>query len=120
MGTYLSKDEILSSELVTADVEAFGGTVLVSELPADVVQGWFQSGVLTMDESGTGADVDIGKIDMVRVASRVILDPDSHEPMLSRAEAKKLADKSFSGIQAVVMKAMEITNWGAAEEEEKN
>jgi len=118
MSTYLKKDEILSSELVTSDVEAFGGTVLVSELPADVVQRWFNSGVIIAREGSSGAELDFSKIDMIGVATAVIVDPETLEPMFTRKEVKELAKKSWAGVQVCAQEAIAITNWGEVEEEE--
>jgi len=113
MSTYLDKEALLSSELITTDVEAFGGVVLVSELPGDVVQKWFESGAIAMD--GEEASLKLEAIDMIGTAARVILDAETREPLLTKSEARRLAGKSYAGIQRCVMEAIDITDFGEGE-----
>ena len=120
MGNYLSRDALLTSGVKTVDVDAFGGTVMVCELPASLVQEWLASGAM----SGAGV-ADMSKLDFVEITRRCIVDPnDPNKSLLSLDDARALARKSFGDIQKCALRAIEISDLGGsedeAEEEEKN
>lgn len=117
MGNYLSRDAVLNAGVKTADVDAFGGTVLVSELDAALVQSFFEDGMIIYTD-GVG-HIDMAKLNFVEIAQHVIVDPeDPGKPLLKKADVERLARKSFSDIQAVALKAIEITDWGGKDEDE--
>jgi hypothetical protein len=101
--SYLTKEQALGG-IVKGDVEAFGGTVQVSELPADIVSEWLESGFIN---ASTG-HIDIAKINILEVAARVLL-----QPKMTVAEIKQA---SGGGALKCVMKAIEITDWGQGDD----
>jgi len=120
MGNYLSRDALLTAGVKTVDVDAFGGTVMVCELPASLVQEWLASGAM-----GGDGQADMSKLDFVEIARRCIVDPDdASKPLLGLSDVEALARRSFGDIQKVALRAIEISDLGGAEdeveEEEKN
>ena len=114
--TYLSREQILGSEIRTRDVEAFGGTVLVKEMDALTMQKLMASGAFQTDVDGASA-LDFGKIDLVDLATRFIVDPDTLEPFLTKADVKVLGAKSWQDVMNVVTAAMEASGLGVKEDE---
>lgn len=123
MGKYLSREEVLNASVVTEETEAFGGLVLVREMPASRIQGFLQNGVLTIDEDPkTGEEVfniHYDKVDFADMAHDVIVDEEGNK-ILKKADVQKLAEKSFGDIERVVTKSFEITDIGDAKEEGDN
>ena len=122
MGNYLSREEILGSTIQTRDVEAFGGIVCVREVDALTMQDMLEKGALVERPDGSSS-VDLGKIDMIGMARKCIVDPDDPEkPILNRGDVEKLAKKGYVGILNVVVAAMEASGLDVEEDEnaEKN
>ena len=115
MGNYLSRDALLTAGVKTVDVDAFGGTVMVCELPASLVQEWLASGAMSSD-----GEADLSKLDFVGIAQRVIVGPDDpSKPLLGLDDIERLARRSFGDIQRVVLKAIGISDMGGTKEEEE-
>lgn len=109
---YLSREAILAGFKVR-DVEAFGGTVLVREIPADLVQELMDRGFVDADTRS----VDLGKLDFVELAARCIVDPQTHEALFTRDDLEALGKAGFGSIQRVATVAMELTGWSEAAEQ---
>jgi len=121
MGNFQSREELLGASVITTEVDAFGGKVMVSELPASLVQKWFASGMLNLD--GDEAQVDISKLDFVEIALKTLVDPnDPTKSLLLPQDMLVLSRKAFADVKNVAMAAIEISDLGAVEEgeEEKN
>jgi len=117
--TYLSHEQILESEVKTCDVEAFGGVVLVKEMDALTMQKLMASGAFDMDTSA----LDLGKIDLIDLTARSIVDPKTLEPILTKADVKVLAQKSWQDVMNICTAAMEASGLDVEETEaeaEKN
>jgi len=118
MGNYLSREAILSKGVKTADVDAFGGTVMVCEMDAALVMQLLKEGVFAADANGNAVP-DLSKIDFVAIAQHVIVDPEHpNQPLLMKKDLEALGRSSFSDIQAAVTKAIEITDFGTEAEGE--
>lgn len=116
MGNLLSREEILASETKTGTVEAFGGQVLVREMPASLVQNMFESGVIAeqgVDEQGEAiVGMRYEKLDFISIAAACICD-ENGDAILDKNDVRKLAEKGFHNIQAVVEKAINLTDFSA-------
>lgn len=118
MGNFQSREELLGASVKTTEVDAFGSTVMVSELPAALVQKWFAGGMLNLD--GDEPQVDLSKLDFVEIALKTLVDPnDSTKLLLLPQDQLKLSRKAFGDIQKVAMAAIEISDLGGTKEEEE-
>ena len=112
MGDYLSREEIVGFE--TGDVETPKGRVLVRELPADLMFKMAQSGAVETYEDETGktrSKVHLDKLDLIEVALRCIVDPQTNAPMFGPNERGAVQGAGFSVISVVATKALELTGW---------
>lgn len=105
MGNYLSREQILDSGVQTQDVDAFGGTVCVRELDALTMQKLIKAGALDV-ESGA---LDFSKVDLVEVAQRHVVDPETLEPILKKGDVQKLVQKGWASIMTIVSATMETS-----------
>lgn len=103
---YLTREAILSG-FKTRDVEAFGGTVLVREVPADLIQQLMDKGFVNPDTR----EIDLSKISFVELAARCIVDPETSAPMFTRDDLEALGQAGFGSIQRVATVAMQLTGW---------
>ena len=115
MSKYLTRDTILKSPVKTAEVDAFGGTVLVCEMPAALVQEFFIGGLKStpVKDGKQTMTIDYSGLDFTKIAQQVMIDEDGNT-LLEISDVKVLAKKSFGDISRIVEKAMEIS--GFAEE----
>jgi hypothetical protein len=121
MGDYLSRDEIVGFE--TTDVETPKGTILVREIPADVLFKMAQDGAVETyeDEQGvTRSRVHLNQIDLIGVALRCIVDPKTNAPMFKSSERSAVAGAGFGVVSTVAQAALELTGWavGSTESEQ--
>jgi len=93
-------------------VEAFGGTVCVREMPADLVDKLMKDGLVQqVADPATGTvrnQVDFSKVDFVQVAARCIVDPADGTPLFSEADLKAVGALGFSSIREVAQTAMNM------------
>jgi len=120
MGNYLSRDALMSSGVKTTEVDAFGGKVLVSELPASLVQKWLTTGMISFDAETEEGGVDLAKLDFVEIAHKCLVNPDDpSKSLLALMDFLPLARKSFGDIQKIAMAAINISDIGGTKEEEE-
>ena len=112
MGNYLSRAEILSGGFKKKDVSAFGGTVCVREMPADLVDKLIGEGLVTqVTNPATGEqtnEVDFSKVNFIEVAARCVVDPATGLPLFSEADLEELGGLGFSSIRVVAQTAMNM------------
>jgi len=110
---YLSREAILTG-FKTRDVEAFNGTVLVREVPADLIQQLMDKGFINPDTR----EIDLSKISFVELAARCIVDPQTYEPLFTRDDLDALGQAGFGSIQRVATAAMQLTGWAPEQRQE--
>ena len=121
MGNYLSRDEIVGFQ--TADVDTPAGTILVRELPADVMFSLAQSGAVEayQDDEGKARNrVHMDKVDLIEVALRCVVDPETRAPMFGPGDRAAVNNAGFGIVSAVATKALELTGWAAKKDAEKD
>ena len=114
MGNYLSREQIVGFQ--TADVETPAGTILVRELPADVMFSLAQSGAVEayQDDEGKARNrVHMDKVDLIEVALRCVVDPETRAPMFGPGDRAAVNNAGFGIVSAVATKALELTGWAA-------
>jgi len=115
--TYLSREQILESEVKTRDVEAFGGMVMVKEMDALTMQHLMASGAFRERADGK-SELDYGKINLGDLAIRCIVDPTTKEPMLTKEDGKVLVRKSAMDVINVVSESMSAAGFELVESSE--
>jgi len=116
--TYLSREQIVGSEIKTVAVQAFGGTVLVKEMDALTMQDLMASGAFSTNDAGM-SQLDFSKLDLVKLASQSIVDPDTLEPILTKTDVKALGKRSWQDVMNVVTAAMQASGLSVEETEEQ-
>ncbi len=116
MGKYLSRDALLGSSVKTQEVGAFGGLVLVKELDALTMQEITKSGAFVANADGTTSTLDMGKVNLIRVAARHMVD-ENLEPILKMTDVQKLASKGSADILTVATAAMGLSGLAVSEED---
>ena len=106
MGKFLTREGILSSAIKTAEVEAFGGVVLVKELDALTMQNLMQKGARTAE--GKAVSLDFSEVDFIDIVARHVVDEQGN-PVLKRSDVESLAAKGWGSIQAIVSMAMGLS-----------
>ena len=113
-GNYLSRDQILGSEIKTRDVEAFGGIVCVKELSAKAMDDLLKTGAYDQE---TGS-LDFSKIPLIELCTQHIVDPDTQKPILRRGDVEKLATKGWAHIVTVATAVLELSGIDVETEEQ--
>ena len=103
----LDRQQILDSLPRTVEIEAFGGTVLVQEMPAETVNRWMAENVI---DTETG-EIVTSRIDEVAIAIAVIVD-DKGQRLFSTKDAEALGQKSAGDLMRVMNASLGITNFG--------
>ena len=111
MGNFLSRADILGFK--TTLVTVGEGQIMVRELPADVLLDMAQSGAVeTFDQDGAQKSrVHLDQIDLVRVALRTIIEPETMTPMFGEADIDLLNNAGFGVVGAVAAAAFDLSGW---------
>jgi len=110
MSSVLNREQILSSKLRTTEVEAFGGTILVSEMPAEVLNRWMEEDILDPETGEVLTD----RISREELAVTIIVDEDGNR-LLEPKDAKILAQKSAGDLMKCMNASLDITDFGGGE-----
>lgn len=110
----MSREDILKSPVKTKKVQAFGGTVVVREMPAYLVRKLFETGVIeTVTKNGQQVTkFNYKKFDFVELAMHVIVD-DNNKPLMDPEKDYDIFEsKAGPDIQNIVTISMNMTEWG--------
>lgn len=123
MGKLLTRDQVLAaSDVETEEVEVpewgeKGDTVLVKGLDALYVSKLLQSGFIETKPDGS-QEADISKLDFIDLAARSLVD-ENGERLLTRAEAKRMGEKSFAVIARIATRSLALSGLTEEEAEEE-
>jgi len=111
MGDYLSRDQIVGFD--TTDVETPDGKILVREIPADLLLKMAQGGAVeTYEENGqTKSRVQMDRIDLIEVALRCIVDPETRSQMFKASDYDVVKNAGFGTVTTVATAALELSGW---------
>ena len=118
MGNFLSREQLLKDSIVVEEVDYRDGKILVREMSGATVQTFFEEKVIEQITDPVTKEVDIQvhmeDVNLMKIASVSIIDPETYEPMFTFEETQKLP---FELTQAGALTALRITKFGKEAEE---